>query len=80
MLSPGVRCAKIKGIVKRENVHYTRNSKVQVLLDILRLFGVKLFSTYIIKEKEVGLAPHTKLHLLFSEEHTYPDLLRHEAP
>ena len=56
MLSPGVRCGKIKGIVKRENVHNTRNSKVQVLLDILRLFGVKLFSIYIIKEKEVGLA------------------------
>lgn len=43
---------------------------MQVLLDILRLFGVKLFSIYIIKEKEVGLALYTKLHLLFSEEHT----------
>ena len=51
MLSPGVRCGKIKGIVKRENVHYTRNSKVQVLLDIWRLFGVKLFSIYLIGER-----------------------------
>lgn len=82
MLSPGVRCGKIKGIVKRENVHNTRNSKAQVLLDILRLFGVKLFSIYIIKEKVVGLAPvasHT-IKLIISEEHTYPDLLRHEVP
>ena len=51
MLSPGVRCGKSKGIVKRENVHYTRNSKVQVLLDIWRLFGVKLFSIYLIGER-----------------------------
>ena len=29
----------------------TRNSKVQVLLDILRLFSVKLFSIYIIGER-----------------------------
>lgn len=42
---------KIKGIVKRENVQSTRNSKVQVLLDILGLFGVKLFSIYIIGER-----------------------------
>lgn len=68
--TPAVGPHALKRIVKRENVHYTRNSKVQVLLDILRLFGVKLFSIYIIKEKEVGLALYTKLHLLFSEEHT----------
>ena len=51
---------KNQGIVKRENVHNTRNSKVQVLLDILRLFGIKLFCIYIGEKSWLGAHSRTQ--------------------